>query len=46
MDILPNFIIFEHNNLEIEDKLKLEGYLINLGYKINRNDSVSYLATK
>ena len=46
VDILPNFIIFEHNNLEIEDKLKLEGYLINLGYKINRNDSVSYLATK
>ena len=46
VDILPNFIIFEHNNLLMEDKLKLEGYLINLGYSLNRNDSVSYLAIK
>ncbi len=46
VDMLPNFIIFEHNNLLMEDKLKLESYLINLGYSINRKDSVSYLAIK
>ena len=44
--MLPNFIIFEHNNLSIEDKLKLEGYLMNLGYNINKNNNVSYLAIK
>jgi len=46
VDMLPNFIIFEHNNLLMEDKLKLESYLMNLGYSINRKDSVSYLAIK
>lgn len=46
VDLLPNFIIFEHNNLLIEDKLKLENYLIDLGYYLNRDDSVSYLAIK
>ena len=46
VDMLPNFIIFEHNNLSIEDKLKLEGYLMNLGYNINKNNNVSYLAIK
>jgi len=46
VELLPNFIIFEHNNLLIEDKLKLENYLIDLGYYLNRDDSVSYLAIK
>ena len=46
VDLLPNFIIFEHNNLLMEDKLKLENYLIDLGYYLNRTDSVSYLAIK
>lgn len=46
VDLLPNFIIFEHNNLFIEDKLEIEKYLINLGYYLNRTDSVSYLAIK
>ena len=46
VDMLPNFIIFEHNNLLMEDKLKLEGYLMHLGYSLNRNDNVSYLAIK
>ena len=46
VDLLPNFIIFEHNNLSMEDKLRLENYLINLGYYLNRDDSVSYLAIK
>lgn len=46
VDLLPNFIIFEHNNLLIEDKLRLENYLIDLGYYLNRDDSVSYLAIK
>ena len=43
---LPNFIIFEHNNLKMEDKLKLENYLTDLGYYLNRQDPVSYLAIK
>lgn len=46
VDLLPNFIIFEHNNLSMEDKLRLENYLIDLGYYLNRDDSVSYLAIK
>jgi hypothetical protein len=46
VDLLPNFIIFEHNNLFTEDKLEIEKYLINLGYYLNRTDSVSYLAIK
>jgi len=46
VDLLPNFIIFEHNNLLMEDKLRLENYLIDLGYYLNRDDSVSYLAIK
>lgn len=46
VDLLPNFIIFEHNNLLLEDKLKLESYLIDLGYSLNRSDKVSYLAVK
>ncbi len=46
MDLLPNFIIFEHNNLLMEDKLRLENYLIDLGYHLNRDDAVSYLAIK
>jgi len=46
VDLLPNFIIFEHNNLLLEDKLKLESYLVSLGYDLNRNDKVSYLAIK
>ena len=46
VELLPNFIIFEHNNLLMEDKLKLENYLIDLGYHLNRDDSVSYLAIK
>ena len=46
VDLLPNFIIFEHNNLLMENKLKLENYLIDLGYHLNRTDSVSYLAIK
>jgi len=45
-NFLPPFIIFEHNNLKIEDKLKLENYLIDLGYFLNRQDPVSYLAIK
>ena len=39
-------IIFEHNNLSIEDKLILENYITSLGYHLNRDDSVSYLAIK
>jgi FkbM family methyltransferase len=46
VDLLPNFIIFEHNNLLMDDKLRLENYLIDLGYYLNRDDSVSYLAIK
>ena len=46
VELLPNFIIFEHNNLLMEDKLRLENYLIDLGYHLNRDDSVSYLAIK
>lgn len=46
VDLLPNFIIFEHNNLLMEDKLRLENYLIDLGYYLNRTDPVSYLAIK
>jgi hypothetical protein len=46
VDVLPNFIIFEHNNLKIEEKSEIEDYLINLGYSINKNDNVSWLATK
>ena len=46
VELLPNFIIFEHNNLLMEDKLRLENYLIDLGYYLNRDDSVSYLAIK
>ena len=46
VDLLPNFIIFEHNNLSMEDKLRLENYLIDLGYYLNRDDSVSYLVIK
>ena len=46
IDLLPNFIIFEHNNLSIEDKFSLQNYLIGLGYYLNRTDSVSYLAIK
>tara|TARA_Y100000385_G_scaffold288248_1_gene354364 strand:+ start:227 stop:1054 length:828 start_codon:yes stop_codon:yes gene_type:complete len=46
VDLLPNFIIFEHNNLLMEDKLRLENYLIDLGYHLNRDDAVSYLAIK
>jgi len=45
-NLLPPFIIFEHNNLKMEDKLSLENYLIDLGYYINRQDPVSYLAIK
>ena len=45
-NFLPPFIIFEHNNLKIEDKLELENYLIDLGYFLNRQDPVSYLAVK
>ena len=45
-NFLPPFIIFEHNNLKIEDKLELENYLIDLGYFLNRQDPVSYLAIK
>lgn len=45
-NLLPPFIIFEHNNLKMEDKLKLENYLIDLGYYLNRQDPVSYLAIK
>ena len=46
VNLLPNFIIFEHNNLLLEDKLKLESYLIDLGYSLERSDKVSYLAVK
>jgi hypothetical protein len=46
VELLPNFIIFEHNNLLMEDKLKLKNYLIDLGYYLNCSDSVSYLAIK
>jgi hypothetical protein len=46
INLLPNFIIFEHNNLLLEDKLKLESYLIDLGYNLERSDKVSYLAVK
>jgi len=46
VDLLPNFIIFEHNNLSIEDKLQLENYLVNLEYDLYKEDSVSYLAIK
>jgi hypothetical protein len=46
VELLPNFIIFEHNNLLMENKLKLENYLIDLGYHLNRTDPVSYLAIK
>ena len=46
MDVLPNFIIFEHNNLKFDEKSRIEDYLIDLGYSINKNDNVSYLAIK
>ena len=46
VELLPNFIIFEHNNLLMEDKLKLKNYLIDLGYYLNCSNSVSYLAIK
>ena len=46
VDLLPNFIIFEHNNLLLEDKLRLESYLMDLGYSLERSDKVSYLAVK
>ena len=46
VDMLPNFIIFEHNNLKFDERSKIEGYLIDLGYSINKNDNVSYLAIK
>jgi hypothetical protein len=45
-NLLPPFIIFEHNNLKMEDKLNLENYLIDLGYYLNKENSVSYLAIK
>ena len=44
--LLPDFILFEHNNLSKKDKLDLEDYLIKLGYSLNKNDNVSYIAIK
>ena len=46
VDLLPNFIIFEHNNLSNKEKSNVENYLTYLGYCLNIDDSVSYLAIK
>ena len=46
LELLPNFIIFEHNNLSIEDKLDLERYFVHLGYTLYKKDPVSYLVVK
>ena len=46
VDLLPNFIIFEHNNLDINDKQDIERYFLNLGYNIWKENPVSYLVVK
>jgi hypothetical protein len=46
LDLLPNFIIFEHNNLSIEDKISIEQYLTDQNYTLWKNNPVSYLALK
>lgn len=46
LELLPNFIIFEHNNLSIEEKNNIEQYLLNQNYTIWKNNPVSYLAIK
>lgn len=46
LELLPNFIIFEHNNLSKEEKSNLENYLIYLGYTFCKDDPVSYLVIK
>ena len=46
LELLPNFIIFEHNNLSTIDKVDIEKYFTNLGYNLYTKDLVSYLAVK
>ena len=46
LELLPNFIIFEHNNLSIVDKANIEKYFTNLGYTLYNEDPVSYLVVK
>lgn len=46
VDLLPNFIIFEHNNLSLLEKGDIESYLENLNYSLYKNNPVSYLAQK
>lgn len=45
IDLLPDFIMFEHENLESEEKKELDIYLRRLGYKLNYKD-VSCLAIR
>ena len=44
-DYLPNLIIFENNNFELSEKLKINNYLRDLGYEIYEF-TVSSLALK
>lgn len=46
LELLPNFIIFEHNNLSEEVKSNLENYLTYLGYTFYKDNPVSYLVIK
>ena len=46
VDLLPNFIIFEHNNLSNKDKTSIEKYFTNLNYTLYNEDPVSYLVVK
>jgi hypothetical protein len=46
LELLPNFIIFEHNNLSNEEKSNIENYLTYLGYTFYKDDPVSYLVIK
>lgn len=45
IDLLPDFIIFEHENLESDEKKELDIYLRRLGYELNYKD-VSCLAIR
>ncbi len=46
VELLPNFIIFEHNNLSNKDKTSIEKYFTDLNYTLYNEDPVSYLVIK